>query len=160
MKKKGTIRICDEVREKVKIMAIEGHSVRYIAKSLSISSTAVHRIKKEIDNLEQLRTNKKEEIVKKLWDIAKNALESITDKKIRGKKMTAYSIMLTAAVAIDKAQLLSGDATEILGVKTDAELDREWKKLDQAERELKLAWDRAMAKRKAEEKEKAKGGQS
>lgn len=160
MKKKGQghIRIPDEIREKVKVMAVEGHSVRYIAKSLSISSTAVHQIEKETDNLEQLRTNKKEEIVKTLWNKVKIALSFIDSVKL--KKSSAYQLMTIAAIAVDKAQLLTGEATEILGVKTEAEINKQLGELERAEKELQEAWARATAKRKAEEKEKTKDGKS
>lgn len=158
MKKKGQghIRICDEIREKVKVMAIEGHSVRYIAKSLSISNTAVHQIKKETDNLEQLRTNKKEEIVKRIWDIVKHALDAIDYERF--KLMKPYDLMMTAAIGIDKARLLTGEATDILQVKTEKELTKELSDLQAVEKELQEAWARAEAKRKA--KEKARDGKS
>lgn len=152
MKKKGTAKLSDAIKEQVKVLTAQGHSIRDISKRLNINFKSVMKVQRETDNMEQLRNIEKGKIIKKYWGIVLRALDSISDEKI--KEMSAYQMMLTAAVGTDKAQLLSGDATEILGVKTDAELDREWKKLDQAERELKLAWDRAMAKRKAEEQRK------
>jgi hypothetical protein len=140
MKTKGSVNIPDEIREKVKIMAIQGHSEPYIAKKFNIANSSVHRIKKEIDGLESLRENKKQEIINKLWEIVLSALNSITDEKI--KKMSAYQIMLTAAVAADKAQLLSGEATERLEL-SQSEIDRKLNELEIAEKELKEAWERA-----------------
>ena len=157
LKTKGSVRLSDEIREKVKIMAIQGHSEPYIAKNLHIATSSAHRIKKETDNLDSLRQNKKEQIVKRLWEIVLSALNSITDEKI--KEMSAYQIMVTAAVGVDKAQLLSGGATDILQVRTEKELDRELTDLESAERELKEAWLRAEKKRKAEEKGKETGKQ-
>lgn len=153
MKTKGSIRIPDDIREQVKIMAIQGHTDSYISKALNISNTGVWQIRKEVDNYEELRTSKKEEIIKKLWDIAKNALEHITDEKL--KKSHAYQVMMISAIAIDKAQLLSGGATERLEL-SRVEIDRKLNELEVAERELKEAWLRAQ-----KEREKvAEGGES
>lgn len=146
MKTKGSKRIPDNIREQVKILAIEGLSDRNIGKKLNISKTAVNSIKNEIDNLDQLRTDKKRKMAEKLWDMAIQMISFISDEKLR--KSSAAKLMVTAAIAIDKALLLAGEATERLEVKTEAELDRQLKELEVAERELKKAWKRALEKRK------------
>jgi len=137
--------ISDEIREQIKVLAIEGSSVRYISNRVGVSVNAVHRIKKEIDNLEQFRTSKKEEIIKTLWNKVKIALSYIDEAKF--KKSSAYQLMTIAAIAVDKAQLLSGDATGILEVKTEAEINRQLGEIETAEKELKEAWVRAEKKR-------------
>lgn len=50
-------RIPDELREKTKILLAQGYSYNSISKELNISKDSIHRISKEIDNLEQLRTS-------------------------------------------------------------------------------------------------------
>ena len=145
-KKHSTKRIPDDIREKVKIMAIEGHSERYIAKALSISNSEVHRIKKEIDNLEQLRADKKRKMADSLWNLAIEMKEHITKQKL--KDSSAARLVISLATLIDKALLLTGEVTDRLEVKTEAELNRELKELESAERELKKAWKKAIEKRK------------
>ena len=152
MKVKGSKRIPDNIREQVKILAIEGLSERTIAKKLNISNSEVHRIKGETDNLEQLRADKKRKMADSLWNLAIEMKEHITKQKL--KDSSAARLVISLATLIDKALLLTGEATGRLEVKTDAELDREWKELDRAEKELKKAWKRAMAKRNAEQKAK------
>ena len=151
MKTKGSKRIPDNIREQVKILAIEGLSERTIANKLNISNNAVHRIKKEIDNLEQFRADKKKEMANSLWDLAIEMKEQITRKKL--KESSAAKLVISLATLIDKALLLTGEVTGRLEVKTEAELEREWKELDRAEKELKKAWKRAEEKRKKEAEE-------
>ncbi|MBA7514459.1 hypothetical protein ES705_06488 [subsurface metagenome] len=153
MKTKGSVRIPDNIREQVKILAIEGLSERTISNRLGISNNAVHRIKGEIDNLEQFRADKKRKIAEKYWEKVILALDLVTKGKLN--KLSAHQLMVSAAIGTDKAQLLTGGATEILGVKTEKELDKELKELQVAERELNEAWERAQ-KKKAEAEAKAK----
>ena len=153
MRTKGSRkRISDEIREKTKILLAQGYSYNSISKKLNISKDSIHRIGKEIDNLEQLRTDKKREMAESLWNLAIEMKEQITKKKL--KESSAAKLVISLATLIDKALLLTGDATEILGVKTEKELTKELSDLQQAEKELQLAWDKAEAKRKAEEKGK------
>ena len=160
MKKKGDIRLSDAIKEQVKVLTAQGHSIRDISKRLNINFKSVMKIQRETDNIdmEQLRNIEKGKIIKKYWNKVLMALDSITEEKI--KKMSAYQMMTTAAIGTDKAQLLSGEVTDRLEIKTEAEINKQLRELETAERELKLAWDKAMAKRKAEEKEKAKDEKS
>jgi len=151
--KKTNKKLSYEVKEKAKIMLAEGHSYNIILKTLNISKGAIHNISKEIDNLEQLRTIKKEEIIKTLWNKVKTALSYIDSVKL--KKSSAYQLMTIAAIAVDKAQLLSGGATEILGVKTEPELNKELSDLQAAEKELQEAWARAQKKKEEAEKKES-----
>lgn len=149
MKKKGDIRLSDAIKEQIKVLTAQGHSIRDISKRLNINFKSVMKVQRETDNMEQLRNIEKGKIIKKYWGIVLKALDSITEEKI--KEMSAYQLMTIAAIGVDKAQLLSGEATEILGVKTEKELDKELKELQVAERELKEAWKRANKKKAAEE---------
>lgn len=152
-RKRSTKRIPDNIREQVKILAVEGLSDRNIGKKLNISKTAVNSIKNEIDNLDQLRTDKKRKMAEELWNLAIRMKSHITDEKLR--KTAASSLMISLATAIDKALLLLGEATDRLEVKTESELDRELKELETAEKELKAAWKRALEKRKKAAEEPA-----
>lgn len=151
MKKKGTIRLSDAIKEQVKVLTAQGHSIRDISKRLNINFKSVMKVQRETDNIdmEQLRNIEKGKIIKKYWNKVLMALDSITEEKI--KKMSAYQMMTTAAIGTDKAQLLSGEVTERFGLKTESELDRELRDLQVAERELKEAWKRANKKKAAEE---------
>ena len=149
MKTKGSKRIPDNIREQVKILAIEGLSERTIANKLNISNNAVHRIKKEVDNLEQLRADKKRKMADSLWNLAIQAKEEITEKKL--KDSSAAKLVIVLATLIDKALLLVGEATDRLEVKTESELNQELKDLQVAEKELREAWEKATAKKKAAE---------
>lgn len=153
MKKKGTIRLSDAIKEQVKVLTAQGRSIRYISKRLKINFKSVMKIQREIDNIDmkQLRNIEKGKIIKKYWNKVLMALDSITEEKI--KKMSAYQMMTTATIGTDKAQLLSGEVTERFGLKTESELDRELSDLQAVEKELREAWDRAQRK-KAEEKRK------
>lgn len=148
MKTKGSKRIPDNIREQVKILTVEGLSDRNIGKKLNISKTAVNSIKNEIDNLDQLRTDKKRKMAEELWNLAIRMKSHITDEKLR--KTAASSLMISLATAIDKALLLLGEATDRLEVKTESELNQELKELEVAEKELKEAWERAKRKKAAE----------
>jgi len=155
MKTKGSKRIPDNIREQVRILAIEGLSERTIAKRLSISKNAVYTIKRETDNLDQLRAIKKRKMAESLWNLAIEAKEHITKQKLN--KSSAAKLVIVLATLIDKALLLVGDVTDRLEVKTVAEIDQQLKELEVAERELKKAWKRAEEKRRkaAEEPEKS-----
>ena len=148
MKKKGDIRLSDAIKEQVKVLTAQGHSIRDISKRLNINFKSVMKIQREIDNIdmEQLRNIEKGKIIKKYWNKVLMALDSITEEKI--KKMSAYQMMTTAAIGTDKAQLLSGEVTDRLEVKTESELNQELEELQVAEKELKEAWKRAMKKQK------------
>ena len=153
-KKRSTKRIPDEKREMVKILAVQGLSERDIARTLDISKTQVNTIKRQTDNLDQLRADKKRKMAEEIWNLAIRMYEHITDEKLR--KTSAAKLTVAMATAIDKSLLLAGDATEIMEVKSDAELDQELKQLEAAEKELKEAWKRAEDKRKkAAEEEKS-----
>ena len=156
MKRKGNKQIPDEVREKVKILTAQGYSVRTIANRVSLDKNTVNRIQHEIDNLGQLRDIEKRKMAKKLWNQANRMFNFITDRKL--KRTAASSLFISIATAIDKALLLVGEATDRFALKTEPELNKELNELQAAEKELKEAWLRAMAKRKAEKK--AKDGKS
>jgi len=145
-KKHSTKRIPDEKREMVKVLAVQGLSERDIAGILNISKTQVNTIKRQTDNLDQLRADKKRKMAEEIWNLAIRMYDHITDEKLR--KTSAAKLMLAMATAIDKSLLLAGDATDRLEVKTEAELNRELKELEAAEKELKEAWKRAEEKRK------------
>ena len=146
MRTKGSRkRISDEIREKVKILLAQGYSYNSISKELSISKDSIHRIGKEIDNLEQLRTDKKRELAEKLWNKVILALNLITKHKL--KKMTASQLMTTAAIGIDKAQLLSGEVTERVGL-TMQEIDQRLQEIQEQRKILKQAEEIAVRKRK------------
>ena len=76
-------KISDEIKEKVKILLAQGHSYNFISKELNISKDSIHRIGKGIDNLEQLRTDKKRELAEKLWNKVILALNLITKHKLK-----------------------------------------------------------------------------
>ena len=145
-KKHSTKRIPDEKREMVKVLAVQGLSERDIAGILNISKTQVNTIKKQTNGLDQMRADKKRKMAEEIWDLAIRMYDHITDEKLR--KTSAAKLTIAMATAIDKSLLLAGDATERVEVKTEAELEKEWKELDKAEKELKEAWKRAEEKRK------------
>jgi len=155
MKSKGSKRIPDNIREQVKILAVEGLSDRNISKKLNISKTAVNSIKNEIDNLDQLRTDKKRKMAEELWDLAIEMKKEITKQKL--KDSSAARLVISLATLIDKALLLTGEATDRLEVKTESELKRELRELEKAEKELKEAWKRAEEQRKKAAEEPEKG---
>lgn len=156
MKKKGDINLTDEIKEKVRVLLTEGYSINSISKRLSISRTGVRTARDEKDNLDSLRQDKKRKMADSLWNLAIQAKEKITEKKL--KDSSAAKLVIVLATLIDKALLLVGEATDRLEVKTESELNKELNELQAVEKELREAWARAMAKRKAEEK--AKDGKS
>lgn len=154
MKKKGDINLTDELKEKARVLFTEGYSINSISKRLGISRTGVKTARDEKDNLDSLRQDKKKKMANSLWDLAIKAKEKITEGKL--KDSSAAKLVIVLATLIDKALLLIGEPTDRFEVKTEPELNKELSDLQAAEKELKEAWARAMAKRKAEEKEKAK----
>lgn len=151
MKKKGDIKLTDEIKEKARILLTEGYSINSISKRLGISRTGVRTAMNEKDNLDSLRQDKKRKMANELWNLAIRMKNKITDAKL--KDTAASSLVIGLATAIDKALLLLGETTNRFEVKTDAELNRELKELEATERELKKAWKRAMEKRKKEAEE-------
>jgi len=146
MRTKGSRkRISDEIREKVKILLTQGYSYNSISKELSISKDSIHRIGKEIDNLEQLRTDKKRELAEKLWNKVILALNLITKHKL--KKLTGSQLMTTAAIGVDKALLLGGEVTERVSL-TMEEIDRRLQRIQEQRKVLKQAEKIAVRKRK------------
>ena len=144
-RKRSTKRIPDERREMIKILAVQGLSEREIGRRLNISKTGVNTIKNEIDDLDQLRANKKRKMANELWDLAIRMKSHISDEKLR--KTVAASLTMAMAIAIDKSLLLSGDATERIEL-SRSEIDRKLNELEIAEKELREAWKRAEEKRK------------
>ena len=140
-KKRSTKRIPDEIREQVKILAIEGHSDRYIAQRLNIGKSSVNNIKNEDDDFGQQRANQKAEIIKKLWGIVEKGLLEL--EKRGYEKLSPPQIMMMTAIAVDKAQLMSGGVTERLGFVNEQEIDSKLAELETAEKELQEAWERA-----------------
>lgn len=151
-KKHSTKRIPDEKREMVKVLAVQGLSERDIAGILNISKTQVNTIKRQTDGLDQMRADKKRKMAEEIWNLAIRMYDHITDEKLR--KTSAAKLTIAMATAIDKSLLLTGEATERMEVKTEKELTKELNDLQAVEKELKEAWVRATAKRKAEEKGK------
>lgn len=73
------------------------------------------------------------------------ALNLITKHKL--KKMTASQLMTTAAIGIDKAQLLSGEVTERVSL-TMEEIDQRLREIQEQRNILKQAENIAFRKRK------------
>lgn len=154
MKKKGDINLTDELKEKARVLFTEGYSINSISKRLGISRTGVRTAMNEVDNLDSLRQDKKRKMADSLWNLAIQAKERITKQKL--KDSSAAKLVIVLATLIDKALLLVGEATDRMEVKTEAEINKQLGELEAAEKELKAAWLRAEAKRKAEEKAKDK----
>jgi len=150
-------RISNEIREKTKILLAQGYSYNLISRELNISKDSIHRIGKEIDNLEQLRTDKKKELAEKLWNKVILALNLITKHKL--KKMTASQLMTTAAIGVDKALLLSGEVTERVGL-TMQEIDQRLQDIKEKRKVLKQAQEVILkeGKRLKQDREEGSGG--
>lgn len=63
---------------------------------------------------EQIRAGKKGEVIAAAWDVAKAAFLRAQDAL---PKASARDAAIVAGIAVDKAQLLAGDATERLDVR-------------------------------------------
>ena len=108
-----------------------------------------------IDNLDQIRADKKRKMAESLWNLAIEAKEAITRAKL--EKSSAAQLVIVMATLVDKALLLVGDVTDRLALVDERELDRKLNELETAEKELKDAWKRALENRKkaAAEQEKS-----
>lgn len=158
MRTKGSRkRISDEIREKVKILLAQGYSYNSISKELSISKDSIHRIGEEIDNLEQLRTDKKRKIAEKYWEKVILALGLVTKGKL--KKLSAHQLMVSAAIGVDKALLLGGEVTERVGL-TMEEIDRRLQDIKEKRKVLKQAQEVILkeGKRLKQDREEGSGG--
>jgi hypothetical protein len=88
---------------------------------------------------ETIRTDKKAEVIQAAWDLASAAFQRA---KAALPDASARDAATVAGIAIDKAQLLSGDATErtdhniraVLGI-LPADIRAEVRRLVQSERE-------------------------
>jgi IS30 family transposase len=107
-KVKGSIALTTTELGKVKVLAGLGYSYRRIAKEIGKSDHTVKRALKSPEMRAQVETIKKDlgDIFK---DLAHRMVESITDADIT--KLNAYQRTVSAAIATDKSQLLSGQPT-------------------------------------------------
>lgn len=158
MKTKGSINITDKRKEQIKLLCAEGFSINYIATKYKMGWETVKKISGEIDNLEGLREHKKRRMAESLWDLAIRMKNKISDAKLT--KAGVPSLVIGLGTAIDKALLLTGEATGRIEVKTEKELTKELSELQAVEKELKIAWEKAEAKRKAKEKGETTDGKS
>ena len=113
-----------EVRNQavIEALAMPGATVRQVAKDFDLSETRVRQIRDSAaEKIQKLRATDNRLIVEKLEDLIDRIQDSMTDEDIR--KAPLSQRMIAMGIAVDKRQLLKGEATVIHGTERRAKLE-------------------------------------
>lgn len=119
----------DDVEAGVKVMARSGESERSISKKLDIPKSSVHKIllRPDTPGVAGKVAKTTRHVIKDLDEIRDILAAEMKTKDL--SKSNIQQLATSMAIAIDKSRLLSGEATELIGImglvgKTDQELDK------------------------------------
>lgn len=113
-----------EVRNQavIEALAMPGATVRQVAKDFDLSETRVRQIRDSAaEKIQKLRATDNRLIVEKLEDLIDRIQDSMTDEDIR--KAPLSQRMIAMGIAVDKRQLLKGEATTIVGRERTAKIN-------------------------------------
>ena len=131
MAKRGS-NISEELKEQIRSFLATNGNVRETARQFDVSPSTVMKIRDECpDEFEQLRTDKKQQLVDKLWDNIVDAAElghsMIKEARIGKRDIPLGQISTYLGTLYDKRALMNNESTANtqLTVKLEGELD-EW----------------------------------
>ena len=131
MAKQGQ-KLTDELKERIRAALSSNNNVREIAREYKVSPSSVMKIRDEKpDEFEQLRTDKKQQMIDKIWDTLQDAAD-LGHEMIKQARQGARDIPLSQistyyGTLYDKRALMMGESTANTQttVKLVGELD-EW----------------------------------
>lgn len=111
----------DEQRETIKALLSLGKSKNLVAKEMKMSWATIDKVSKEsIDEVEDLREQKRSEFVKKLWANIEDAIElghaMIIEAKENKREIPLSHISTYVGTLYDKQALMTGGKTAEIGV--------------------------------------------
>lgn len=129
MAKQGQ-KLTDELKERIKSALASNNNVREIAREYKVSPSTVMKVRDENpDEFEQLRTDKKQQLIDKLWDNIVDAAElghsMIKEAKQGTREIPLGQISTYLGTLYDKRALMNDESTSntTMTVKLEGELD-------------------------------------
>lgn len=129
MAKQGQ-KLTDELKEQIKAALASNNNVREIARQFTVSPASVMKIRDEKpDEFEQLRTDKKSEMIDKIWETLQDAADlghtMIKDAKKGKRDIPLSQISTYYGTLYDKMALMKGESTAntTMKVTLEGELD-------------------------------------
>lgn len=120
-----------ELKEKIKAHLAQSDNVRETARQFKVSPATVMKIRDEKpDEFEQLRTDKKQELIDKLWDniVEAQALgfQMIAEAKQGMREIPLGQISTYLGTLYDKRALMMGESTsnQVTKVVLEGDLDK------------------------------------
>jgi hypothetical protein len=106
----------DEVKEKIRVALASNNNVREVARQFEVSPSTVMKIRDEKpDEFEQLRTDKKQQMIDKIWESLQDAAElghsMIKEAKIGTRDIPLNQISTYYGTLYDKMALMKGEST-------------------------------------------------
>lgn len=130
MAKQGQ-KLTDELKEQIRSALASNNNVREVARQYSVSPASVMKIRDENpDEFEQLRTDKKHQLIDKLWDniVAAQELgfQMIAEAKTGQRDIPLGQISTYLGTLYDKRALMLGESTanSVTKVVLDGDLDK------------------------------------
>ncbi|MDR6555451.1 hypothetical protein [Paenibacillus qinlingensis] len=122
--------ISDELKEQIKTALASNTNVREIARQFKVAPSSVMKIRDEKpDEFEQLRTDKRQEMIDKIWETLQDAAElghsMIRDAKLGKREIPLNQISTYYGTLYDKRALMLGESTAntTTTVKLEGDLD-------------------------------------
>jgi hypothetical protein len=123
-------KMTDEMKEQIRSDLASNNNVREIARKYNVSPSSVMKIRDEKpDEFEQLRTDKKQQMIEKIWDSLVDAADlghsMIRDAKQGVRDIPLNHISTFYGTMYDKMALMKGESTNNteLKVRLDGDLD-------------------------------------
>lgn len=123
MAKQGQ-KLTDEIKEQIRAALASNNNVREISREYKVSPSSVMKIRDENpDEFEQLRTDKKQQMIDKLWDNIVDAADlghmMIRQAKAGTRDIPLGQVSTYLGTLYDKRALMSGEKTANVGVKLE-----------------------------------------
>ncbi len=123
--------IPDDLKEQIRAALATKNNIRQVARQFKVSPASVMKIRDEKpDEFEQLRTDKKQELIDKLWDNIVSAQElgfsMIAEAKQGKRDIPLGQISTYLGTLYDKRALMLGEATanNVTKVVLEGDLDK------------------------------------
>lgn len=108
MAKRGA-NLGDDVKEQIKALLATNGNVRETARHFDVSPSTVMKVRDESpDEFEQLRTDKKQQIISKSWALMEKFLESM---ELKIPEAGLKDVATSYGIVGDKLLLMTGEAT-------------------------------------------------
>lgn len=115
MAKQGQ-KLTEELREQIKAFLASNGNIRETARQFNVSPSTVKKVKEEnVDEFEQLRTDKKQQMIDAIWtslvDAQQLGHQMITEAKKGERDIPLNQISTYYGTLYDKMALMKGEST-------------------------------------------------